>query len=419
MNTENLLLILKIKQITKYLALEDIIELSSTCKIIFNQLKSNLQLYFGVNSYFNKNSYYGDNFNKFEIAANSYVLKNSKFIKYLNIGVYHPSYMINLNWKILNTLSSIYLNCSIKLSELNKLLNSSENLVKLTLSEVEVVDNLDNSSGSSCIHLPKSLIDLNIYSLAWLSNPFNIYSVSNHKEYGVYLFGNNMILPKLRSLAYYEYFLAPESLLNYLLSKSPNLTKFKGGGEIFNQDTYKIFNTKYPLLSSVSLIFPYSIPVSMEALSSCRFDSQSELMTLKSTVCDNTFHTYIICKSFPHLTELTLEWNIISMQNLNHLLSLLPEIKKLSLISYTKEIDIKGLKFYNSSVTYLSLNKIFSLSLRNIIEILNDWTQLNHISISKSSNQFNSGDVEELKLDFMGNSWVCYSYKKCNKIWKL
>ncbi|KXN74310.1 hypothetical protein CONCODRAFT_2694 [Conidiobolus coronatus NRRL 28638] len=327
--------------------------------------------------------------------------------------------MISLNWKVLNKLTSVYLNCRIKLSELNKILNSSKNLVKLTLSEAEVVDNIYNANSSNCIHLPSSLIDLNIYSLTWLSNSLNIYSVSKHKEYGVYLFGTNTILPKLKSLAYYDYSLTPETLLNYLLSKSPNLMKFKGGGEIFNQATYEIFNTKCPLLSNASLIFPYSIPVSTEALNNRRFGSQSELIALKSTVCDNTFHTYIICKSCPCLSELTLEWNIISMKNLNHLLSLLPQIKKLNLISYTKAIDIKGLKFSNSSITCLSLNKIVDLSLANIIEIFNEWALLNHISISKSCNQFNTGDVEESKLDIMGNSWICYSYRKCNKIWKL
>jgi hypothetical protein len=420
MNTKNLLLILKLKQISKYLAIEDLLELSFACRLVYNQLKYYLLHYFAIkNSQFYKYSENGKKFLEFENETNNYILKNSKIIKFLAIDIYHSSYNISLNFEVLINLTSVYFNSRIRLSGLNKLLSSSKYLVKLNLSEARVEDDLSSEINSSHIQLPSSLIELSINSLIWTPSTFNVYSISIHKEFGAYLFGNAITFPKLKSLTYYGYSPIPESFLNYLLSKSPNLTKFIGGGAVFNQTTYELFSTRCLLLTNLRLIFIYNIPVSMEALNNCKFDTRSNLLRLKSTVCDNTFHTYFICKSCPSLTELTLEWTLISMKNLNKLLSLLPQIKKLNLNSYTNEIDIKGLNFNNSSVISLSLNKIGKVSLVNLIKVLGGWTLLNHISISKSSNEISNRNLEEFKFGFKKSFWICYSYRNFYKIWKL
>jgi hypothetical protein len=418
MDSEKFLLVIKLRQVHKYLTVKDIKELSLSNKSIYNQINPSLISNFIIKSQYYKKFYENESeMKKFELETNNYLGKNFNLIKNVTVSLAPSFCKVNLNWEILTKLTSVSLIGRVKLEEINNLLKFSNCLVKLKLSKIEVAVKMCNEKVSNHIQLPATLVELNIYNLIWAVVAFNRIHILKYRELGVYIFGKNVDLSRLRSLTWFQPSRGPKALIKFLISKAPNITELKGNGEVFNNAAYDLLNSGCISLNSLSLIFNDDLPVTSETLTAYKFSAESDLTMLYRSICSNSLRLYLICKSCPYLEDLTIYCNNIDIVHLNRLLPLLPQIKKLTLINHFKGIDIKKLNFSNSTINHLTLSKFFFISLSQITENLRNWTLLKRISIESSGGGSIVDDGVKAKLESGSRPWRCFAHKGSIQLW--
>jgi hypothetical protein len=418
MNCEEFLFILKLKQVTNFLYLPDIVELASACQTINIFLRPLISKYFIISTTkYEKNAQPGQNTIKFEIEANQYLKKKSNTLKVLKIVKYPSFYKIHLDWGELYNLTSITFTGTFKLTELNKLISSSKGLKILSLLKITVTDNESKADNPSYVKLPPTLISLNIDSFMWIMSDLNPYSDLKHSELGKFLFGSELNLPNLDSLYCIQFSRGQKNLLNFLLAKSPNLTKLETRFDIINQTTYGLLNAQCSSLIGLKLKFNGELIITEETLNSYKYAEDVDLLSLLGNVWNNLIYAYLACKCCPNLTELSLQSNFIDINSLNQVLTLLPQIEKLSLINYFNWIDIRNLKFSNSTIKHLVLSKLETIDLSNLIKYLESWTKLKHISI-ESSEEGKAVNIDgDLKLELSLKPWKYFVFSNSIQLW--
>jgi hypothetical protein len=418
MNSEQLLLLLKLKEISKYLYLSDLIELSLTCSLINDLLKPLLSQYFVMSTtkyeiYFHK----GQNTAEFEKEANQYLKRDSNSLKVIKIVNYPLFYIMHLDLGDLSRLTTIYLSRSLKLTELNKLLNFSRCLTSLSLFRVIVTDDESEENSLSYVKLPSTLTYLYIDSFVIIMENLYLYTTSMDSEMGNLLFGNDLHLPNLKALTCIQFSREQKNLLNFLLAKSPNLTMLETRFDIINQISYELLNIKCPYLTDLKLWFNCELIATERNLNDYKFANGFDLVSLIGILRNNLIYTYLACKSCPNLTKLSLLNNYIDISNLSQVLLLLPQIEKLTLANCFKERNFNDLEFSNSTIKHLVLSKFDTINLSNLIKYVKSWTKLKHISI-ESSEEGKAVDIDgDSKLELSLKPWKCYVFTNSIQLW--